>query len=392
MPLSAEVFSRMVGKVAIASREACLGPRSINMDMAADLASHGNIINVPITSTVPVRDVVPSSAFPTNTPEVNPTTAPVTLNNHKEAAFKITDRDLSGLDDPSSWISRQLDECGRSVANAIDLSILGLYRSVPFRVGVAGTTPFSTSTLELQQAERVLISNLAPMGGRKLLLDPFAYTNALGLPGFQNAMAFGDNQVIKEGRLNRALGYDWGYSQNIIQHTRGVATGTPITQAAGTQPVGTVNLLTTGWTNSVTGILRAGDIITIAGDANPYVVTADVNSSGAGLATVPISNGFSQQAPGLLVLAPTSAAITVVASHRANLAVHPDFAAFASRKLATLTKMGANAVYKTTWSDPISGLVLDVRVTEQYFQTEFSVSCLWGAAVVRPEFAVRILG
>lgn len=389
MPLNSDLFSRMVGRIALASREACLAPRSVNMDMAAELSDRGSVVNVPITSVIPIRDVVPASAFPTNTPEPAPTTVPITLNNHKEAAFKITDKDLSGLDDPESWISRQLDECGRAIANAVDTSILGLYRFVPHRVGVAGVTPFSTSTLELQQAERVLISNVAPMGNRKLLLDPFAYTNALGINAFQNAMAFGDNQVIKEGRVNRALGYDWGYSQNIIQHIRGVATGTPI--AVGVQAIGVTSLTTSGWTVSVTNILRQGDIITIAGDLNPYVVTADVTSTAGGLATVPISNGFSQQAAGLLIPTTASAVITVAASHRANLALHPDFGAFASRKLSTLTTKGST-IYKTTWSDPISGLVLDVRITEQYFQTEFSVSCLWGAAVIKPEYACRILG
>ena len=389
MALTSEIFSRMVGKIALASREVCLGPRSINMDMAAELGDRGNTINVPITSTIPIRDIVPASAFPTNTPEPAPTTVPITLSNHKEAAFKITDKDLSGLDDKESWISRQLDEAGRAIANAVDVSILGLYRSVPHRVGVAGTTPFSTSTLELQQAERVLIANVAPMGSRKLLLDPFGYTNALGINAFQNAMAFGDNNVIKEGRVSRALGYDWGYSQNIIQHVKGIATGTPL--ATTTQPVGTVQLSTSGWAAFVNGILKQGDIITIAGDANPYVVTADVNSDGSGLATVPISNGFSQQRPGLLFGVVGASAITVVNSHRANLALHPDFGAFACRKLATLTKKGAT-IYKTTWTDPISGLVLDIRITDQYYQTEFSVSCLWGCAVIKPEFACRILG
>jgi P22 coat protein - gene protein 5 len=389
MPLTAEVFTRMVGKIALASRENCLGPRSINMDYASDLEERGNTINIPLTSTVPVRDIVAANIPPATTPEPTPNTVPVTLDNHKEAAFKLTDRDLSGLDNPESWISRQLDEAGRAIANAVDGSILQLYRSVPHRVGVAGTTPFSTSTLELQQAERTLIANVAPPGTRKLLLDPFAHTNALGLPGFQNAMAFGDNKVIKDGMITRALGFDWGYSQNVAQHTRGIATGAPTTN--GVQAAGTVNLLTTGWTVSVTNILRAGDIITIAGDANPYVVTADVSSNPAGNATVPISNGFSQFTPGLLIVCGATSVITVLASHRANLAVHPDFGAFASRKLASLTKPGAVA-YKTTWSDPISGLVLDIRITEQYYQSEFSVSCLWGTRVIKPEFACRILG
>lgn len=66
---------------------------------------------------------------------------------------------------------------------------------------------------------------------------------------------------------------------------RGVATGTPLVDL-GSQTGRTVN--TKGWTASVTGILRAGDFLKFNGHAKVYMVTADVNSTGAGLAAIPI--------------------------------------------------------------------------------------------------------
>lgn len=67
---------------------------------------------------------------------------------------------------------------------------------------------------------------------------------------------------------------------------RGVATGTPI--VSGANQVGT-NLNTSGWTANITGIMKAGDLIGIAGQTKVYMLTADANSGATGLATLIIS-------------------------------------------------------------------------------------------------------
>lgn len=386
MPIDANVFTRMVGKVAAAARENCVGPRSINMDYAAELAEAGQTINVPISAKIPARTVTPG-AVPPGSAQPDARFAPIDLNFHREAPFTFTELQLSGLDDPNSWISRQLEESGRTIANEVDVSIFNLYRFVPHSVGTPGTTPFATNTQALQDAEQVLLTNVAPVGNRKLLINPFAQANAMGLNVFQNNQAWGD-ETIREGKVQRALGYDWGVSQNAPRHTRGTLGGTPLTNGA--QAIGTTLLVTDGWTANA-AILNQGDIITIAGDANKYVVTANVVASGTGTANIPISNGFSQAVPGLLVAAVDNAAIATVASHQVNLALHPDFGAFACRKLASV-KFPGQTTFKTTWSDPTSGLILDIRIVEQHFQTEFSVSCLWGTGIVKAEYAARVMG
>lgn len=73
------------------------------------------------------------------------------------------------------------------------------------------------------------------------------------------------------------------YMYNMARQTpRGIATGTPI--VAGASQVGTT-LNTSGWTVSQTGILKIGDFFKI-GNELKMVVGADVNSDGAGLATI----------------------------------------------------------------------------------------------------------
>ena len=68
---------------------------------------------------------------------------------------------------------------------------------------------------------------------------------------------------------------------------RGVATGTPLVN--GSSQSGN-ELVTDGWTNSTTGILKAGDYIQLGSDSSSqlYKVLDDVNSNGSGQATLTI--------------------------------------------------------------------------------------------------------
>lgn len=79
----------------------------------------------------------------------------------------------------------------------------------------------------------------------------------------------------------------------------GVAVGTPIVSGAG--QTGTT-LVTSGWLNSITGILKAGDYFGVNGELK--MVVADTNSNGAGVATITFE-------PPLRSSPANSAAITV---------------------------------------------------------------------------------
>jgi hypothetical protein len=387
MPLIDTMFSRMVSSVVSVTRENCILPRMINKDYALELSAQGKTVDVPIASAVPARGITPGFVPPA-TSEAAPTTTPVTLDYWQEAPFVLREDDLSGLGDPNSYISRQLEECGRTIANAVDASIFNLYKQIPHTAGVAGTTPFGTSLQALQEAERVMITNKAPIGRRGLALDPFAWANALGLDALADASKAASTETLREGNITRVLGYDWGYDQNAPFHTAGTFPGTPVVQGA--QPANTVTLAATGFTANTAGVLAEGDVITIGTDPNPYTVLGVVNSVAGGAAQISISPGIARQ-NGLVQAAANNAPITRIDSHRVSLAMHPDFAAFASRRTGDVQGLPTSGM-SMTWGDPVSGLVLDARIVPYHYQTYFSISALWGVKIIRPEFAVRILG
>lgn len=78
------------------------------------------------------------------------------------------------------------------------------------------------------------------------------------------------------GGANTFYGYDPAATT-----PRGTATGTPLVN--GGSQTGT-SLTTDGWTNGVTGIMKAGDYFTVNGELK--MMTADVNSNGSGQATL----------------------------------------------------------------------------------------------------------
>jgi hypothetical protein len=69
------------------------------------------------------------------------------------------------------------------------------------------------------------------------------------------------------------------------QSPRGTATGTPLVKGASQTGE---DLITDGWSNSITGILKAGDWIQLGSGstARLYKVLADANSNGSGEATL----------------------------------------------------------------------------------------------------------
>lgn len=89
---------------------------------------------------------------------------------------------------------------------------------------------------------------------------------------------------------------------------RGLATGTPV--VSGAAQVG-ASLLTSGWTASVTGIMKAGDIIGVAGQTKVYMVTADANSNGSGVATLIVSPPLMQSPANAAAIVTSNVPFTV---------------------------------------------------------------------------------
>lgn len=369
------VIPQLLAQGLEALRENAVMPMLVNRDYESMAAQKGQIIDIPIPSAITAVAVTPAITPPANS-DVSPTRARITLNQWYEAPFYLTDKEM--LECMDGTIPMQASEAIKSLANNIDSYLLGRYLTVYGYVGTAGTTPFASDVSAATAARKTLFNQLAPPGDRRFVTDTDAEANALGLRAFQDMSFSGSAQGIIEGHINRKLGFDWFMDQNVPSHTAGTAAGATTDAAGYAVGVKTITLASAG-----TGTILTGDIFTIAGDTQTYVViTGDADVSGGG--TVVFE-------PGLKVAITTAAtAITLKATHTVNMAFHRDAIGFAMRPLVdSASGLGAEIMAA---NDPHTGLALRLEVSRQHKQTRFSYDVLYGATMVRPELACRVAG
>jgi len=287
-----------------------------------------------------------------------------------------------------------LQEAAKSLGNDIDRSLLGLYKQAYNYQGVAGTTPIA-STSDIIQCRNLLNKNLAPVKDRRMVLNPDAESNALSLQAFNLYLNSGTTQTQTEGELGRKFGFDFYMDQNILSHTAGTLAGVVVTSGVPTSVstpdasnpqlhnARTVNSVgISGATNGTT--IVAGDVFTVAGDTQTYVV-ANTSTVAGGIATIVFS-------PAPKVFWAGGSSVTLRASRVANLAFHRDAFALAIRSIESASAEGELGGKSLTMVDPITGIPLRLQVRLEFNRVRYALDCLWGVALVRPEHVVILAG
>ena len=369
-------------------REQAVMPRLVNRSIGDEARDKGDTIDVPIASAIAQRDITAAVTHATNQ-DMSPTKVQVVLNQWKEASFHLSDKDAESV--MRGTIPMQAAEAVKALANGADSYILGLYTGIYSYGGTAGTTPFATNLNAFKEARTYLNKLLAPMQDRRVVLDPDAEGNALLNSVFLKADERGDQGGVISGQIGHKLGADWFMNQNIPSHTAGTAAftgaGSFVVKASVAAGLKTIVFAAASTTNTWGGTILIGDVFKIDGHAQPYVVTANATVSVGANRTLSVS--FE---PALSQAALADAAITYVGTdHVVNLHFHRDAFAFASRPLTSSAMGGGGALFSSV-TDPISGVTLRLEVSRQYKQWTYSYDVLYGAKLVRPQLAARILG
>lgn len=357
----------------MALRENVVMPAIVNSDYSTEAKEKGDTVDIPIPSAIAAQDVTPSNTPPA-TADITPTKVTLTLDKWKEAPFHLSDKDLKEA--VNGVIPMQASEAVKSIANAVNDDILSKYVGVYGWQGTAGVTPFAGGTTDATQARKILNKQLAHVKDRRFVMDPDAEANALELRAFQDMSFSGDAAAIVEGKINRKLGFDWFMDQSIPTHVSGGATGYLVNDAA--FAVGAVSVpVDTG-----SGVPNTGDIFTVAGDEQTYVVNG---VTGGGPITAMTF------APAAKVAWANDAVITFKGDHVVNLAFHRDAFGFASRPLQDLNGPAIGSIIQSM-TDPVSGLTMRLEVTREHKRFRWSFDMLWGSVLTRAALATRIAG
>lgn len=371
------VVDKILARGLLALREWTIMPALVNTDYGSDARAFGDTIDVPIPASQEAVAVTPAEVPPAPASKT-PTKVQISLDQWYKTDFHMTDKQVLEVDGNATFIPMQTSEALKALANKINQNIFSHYTGVFGYVGTAGTTPFSTDSTAAVDAGTTLNVQLAPPGDRRGVLNFSAEGAAKKLAAFQDVDKAGSTGVKLDGMLGRQFGIQWYADHHVPNHTAGTASGATTDSTGYALGATSVTLASAG-----TGSILVGDIITFAGDDQTYTVTeGDASVAGGGDISF---------YPGLKVAITTApTAITLKASHAVNLAFHRDAFAFVMRPLES-TDFGLGNIVRSM-TDPVSGVSLRLEVSRQYKQTAWTFDALWGAKLVRPEYAVRIAG
>ena len=292
------------------------------------------------------------------------------LQHHLDVSFEITSKEQSLS--VKDFGQQLLEPALEAHAQQIDKLLLAEAANVPFKSGVAGTTPATIASLTA--LKKKLTDNDVPLRGRNLVIDTSAEDKLTQLSTFHEADKVGDNgSLLREGSLGRKFGFDIYMDQNVPSYVLAGA-GTVLVDNGAGYAIGATLIHMDG----ITTALAAGDLVTIGG--NDYLV-ASVGALATADQDITLSSG-------LLVAVADNAPVTLTASHVSNLAFHKNAIALAS---APLDQPMGGAISRIV---NFEGMAL--RATFGYNMTKkkniFSLDGLFGTKLIHPELASRFLG
>lgn len=162
----------------------------------------GNIVLVPLIGGLVATTFGGTYAITTFAKSV----VTVTINRHK--IVPIGQTDLDAINNSESSLESFGFQQGAALAQAILEDVLTLVTTANF-TSVAATTAGNLDLVQLRAARLALNIANAPKSPRFALIDAVGMDALLNVTNFVQAQMFADNQVLKEGRVMRALGLDF---------------------------------------------------------------------------------------------------------------------------------------------------------------------------------------
>ena len=379
------ILTQILARGMMCLRTEVLMTKLVNTDYSLEAKKKGQTIDIPLSSAQVAEDVAPAASIIVP-PGQESTTAQISLDNWKHTDFALSDLEVGRIRAVMDFVPLQMEEAFKALAKEINDSVFATYTGIYGYVGTAGYTPFG-SGVEVASAtnlRKTLLEQYCPRENRRGILDYAAEAAALNLAPFSDAEKRGSAGTKSTGNLGQIFGFDWYGEDGVPTHTAGTAATIATTNDE--YDVG-VKSITMTYGTVGTGMLE-GDIFTIAGDDQTYVVSADVPSPGAVTFTPALK----------IALGASTYVVTKKASHVVNLGFHRDAFGLAMRspdagiKELLGQRIAGNVLESVVLQDPVSKLIMRLELIRGYKMTIWDVDCLWGTALVSPERACRLAG
>ena len=349
---------------------------AVTLSASAETAGLNQNIIIPSEPAGNVSDITPAMTVPDPTGQTTGSTT-LTISKSRAAEFGFIGEDQKKLNTGVGYMNSRAGKIAqaiRAVVNEVESDLAGLHTTFSRAYGTAGTTPFGTANdyTDASQVSRILKDNGAPMSDAQLVIDTAAGANFIGKQSAVNAA--GTDSMLRQGVLLDLAGMPLRESAKINTNTAGTGTGYLINNASAAIGDTTITV------DTGSGTILAGDIVTIAGDNNKYVVK-----------TALASGSFTIANPGLKVAVADNAAVTVVGAATRNMAFSRSAIVLATRAPAR-PEEGDNAADVIIITDPRSGLSLEFSMYKGYRKVRYEVGLAWGVKNVKEEHTALLLG
>lgn len=210
--LNNEIFARS----AIEGFVKMLCPFSaFSRNYGVDAATKGDQLLVPLIGTLTATTWNGSYAICNGTKTV----ATVNLTRHRHIAVGQTDITMASSSEAN------LEDFGYQQGMALAQVVLEDVLTLCTTANFTSVTAVTSTSLDVPQIRAVRLAmnqNNVPTGPRSLLLDCVPYDALLGVTNFVQAYMFKDNNVLSEGKVVRALGFDLQELNSVFGSTNSV--------------------------------------------------------------------------------------------------------------------------------------------------------------------------
>src|SRR5210317_1349863 len=243
---------------------------TINAD-GSERAAKGDVVRASFTREASAVDVSESMTIPEGTDQTvdNKT---LTISNARAVQIPYTGEDVLHLNNGIGFetvYGDQIAQAMRTLTNEMEQDLWEeAYTNSSRAFGTAGTTPFGSNFSEIAEIRQILVDNGMPQndGQVSLVMNTLAGTNLRQLAQLQQANTAGGTDLLRQGVLLDLQGLSIRESAQVGLHTKGTGASYLLNDAS--SAVGDTVIAT----DTGTGTILAGDIVTFAGTSDKYVV------------------------------------------------------------------------------------------------------------------------
>lgn len=357
----------------------------INSD-TAEVSINGTVNSIRTSQPTLNTSYTPAMTIPAGDDQ---TLAVDTLTIGQVANVKIPIRgeDAKKLENVGSYqqaVDDMFAQAFRTIGNAIETHVGSVARLGASRAyGTSGTNPFASTLAGTAQIGKILTDNGAPLVDRRLVIDTSAGAALRTLTQLTKANEAGTDDVLRRGTLLDIHGFPIRESAGVGTTTAGTMASATTSNAALTVGQTVLPLATAG-----TGVVAAGDVITLANDTNQYVVAA-VSFAGANPAS---GDTITIAEPGIRIAqSAATRAITVTAAYAANVGFHKNAIELVLRPPAQPAG-GDAARDRMVIKDDVSGLVYSIGLYLGYGMNMFDITTFYQGKVWKPAHVALLKG